>query len=232
MKILEVPSFWLPWEQGGQCEIYLRYSRAMSRYTGHALAWWWMRRWSYAAFRETILLFSVFAYFLIIITCSVKWNHQTLQPCGFKNCMWVCKPFSFGCCRNKGFNWISSVIIETGRGWVYTGTEGFVGEEFLQNEEHPFSQMALRRMKINITAKPVSYCWKRLTLFLCLFVCLGFFHMLCDVALPPCFSQLWGSFFFFKITYWELNTLSGFILLPLPPACSAGLFPCVGSLPN
>jgi len=85
-----------------------------------------------------------------------------------------------------------------------------MGEEFSQTEEHPFSQMALSRMKINTTVKPVSYCWKKLFLFM-LFVCLfGFFlHVRCGPA--PLFQPALGLFY---ISHWDL--MPGFVLFPLP----------------
>lgn len=75
---------------------------------------------------------------------------------------------------------------------MHISTEGSLGKEFSQNEEHPSSQMPLCGRKTNVIAKLVSYCWKGLSLFFFFFLSLC---TLCDVALPPCFCQCWHFFF-------------------------------------
>lgn len=108
----------------------------MSKDTGCALAGCWMGRWSYAAFRETMLLFSVFVYFLITTTWSVKWNHPALQPC--KGCKWitVCNPFS-----------LEHFWKRTSAVWVHWEKSSYKQKSIL------FGHMDLSKMKIKMKRK-------------------------------------------------------------------------------
>lgn len=182
VKILEVSSFWLQWGQGRS----VWYSAVL---ISHALARCWTGRWNYAAFRETVLLFSVFVYFLIATTWSVRWHHPVLQPC---SCM---ESIQFG-----------ALLKRTSAVWVCWEKSSHKPKSILLAKWIWVKWKLILQLSQCVTAErgyPYSF-----SLF-----CEIFFLSPHVVVLPSCFSLCCSLIL--CITKCELNALAGFTLLPV-----------------